>query len=356
MSDTRETSLAPSSHGSSSQPRSPLRCAVVGASGYVGGELTRLLLQHPGVELVAATANEAAGRKLADVHPNLAGVDLTLGALDEVGDAEVLFLALPNGETMTALDRLPVLPVVDTSADFRLRDEAEWETYYKKPHAAFARTAEFTYGLPELFRNQIREARHVAAPGCFATAAILALYPLVAEKLADSFVVNAVTGSSGSGVKPKEKAHHPFRAESFFAYETFTHRHVPEIRQALRDATGRDVDLVLQPHSGPFPRGIFATAVTRLSTATPAEEVEAAYERHYGGERFVRLVSGSPNVKWVRGTNFCDLSAASDGRTAVVMAAIDNLMKGAASQAVQAFNVRYGFREEAGIAMFGANP
>ena len=335
---------------------SPLKVAVVGASGYVGGELVRLLAAHPWVRLVAATANEAAGRRLSDVHPNLTGLDLTLGALDEVKDAEALFLALPNGETMTAIERLPDLPVVDTSADFRLRDEAEYVAFYKKEHASFARVERFVYGLPELFRGRLREAANVAAPGCFATAAILALYPLVGEGLADSIVVNAVTGSSGSGARPKEKAHHPFRSESYFAYETFTHRHIPEIRQALRDATGRETDLVFQPHSGPFARGIFATAVIKLSQPASKEAVTEIYERYYGPERFVRLVEGSPNVKWVRGTNFCDVAVASDGRTAVVTCAIDNLMKGAASQAVQAFNVKHGFPEDAGIAMYGSNP
>src|SRR4029079_1270268 len=152
---------------------------------------------------------------------------------------------------------------------------------------------DFAYGMPELFRNRIREARHIASPGCFATATILALYPLVDEGLADAVVVNAVTGSSGSGGRPKEKAHPPFRADSFFAYETFTHRHVPEIRQAIGDATGRAVDLVFQPHSGPFARGIFATAVVRLAREVSQSDLESIYEARYGAERFVRLVAGS---------------------------------------------------------------
>jgi N-acetyl-gamma-glutamyl-phosphate reductase len=333
-----------------------IRCAVVGGSGYVGGELVRLLVGHPNAELVAVTANDAAGRRLADVHPNLAGVDVTLGALADVGDAEVLFLALPNGETMHVVERLPDRMLVDTSADFRLRDADEYTAFYKKDHACFGRVGEFTYGLPELFRSRIREARHIASPGCFATATILALYPLVDEGIAESAVVTAVTGSSGSGARPKEKAHHPFRADSFFAYETFTHRHVPEIRQAIGDATGRAVDLVFQPHSGPFARGIFATAVVRLAREVSQSDLESIYEARYGAERFVRLVTGSPNVKWVSGTNYCDISVASDGRTAVVMAAIDNLLKGAASQAVQAFNVRFGLDEAAGLGAFGLNP
>ncbi len=333
-----------------------VRAAVVGASGYVGGELVRLLVGHPHIDLVAVTANEAAGRKLADVHPNLAGLDVTLGAIGEVGDADVLFLALPNGETMGALDKLPNRTLVDTSADFRLRDLDTFATFYKKAHTAPDRVAEFTYGLPELFRSRLAEASHIAAPGCFATATILALHPLVAEGLDESAVVNAVTGSSGSGAKAKEKTHHPFRVDSFFAYETFTHRHQPEIKQALSDATGREIDLVFQPHSAPFVRGIFATAVVRLTREVSQAELEGIYRNYYGSERFVRLVSGSPNVKWVEGTNFCDIGVASDGRTAIVTAAIDNLLKGAASQAVQAFNVRHGFDEGSGIGAFGLNP
>jgi N-acetyl-gamma-glutamyl-phosphate reductase common form len=337
-------------------PGSPdrLRVAVVGASGYVGGELVRLLAGHPNVTVVAATANEAAGRHIADVHPNLRGLDLTLRELADVGDADALFLALPNGETMGVVERLPDRPMIDTSADFRLRDAAEYAEWYRREHACIERVEGFAYGLPELFRGRLAEARHVAAPGCFATATILALYPLVAEGLDETVVVNAVTGSSGSGARPKEKAHHPFRADSLFAYEPFRHRHVPEIRQALRDATGRDVDLVFQPHSGPFVRGIFATAVVRLAREVAPEALAALYREAYGRERFVRLVDGSPNVKWVRGTNFCDVGVAGDGRTAVVTAAIDNLLKGAASQAVQAFNVRFGFDEAAGIGGFAA--
>ncbi|MEW6736593.1 MAG: N-acetyl-gamma-glutamyl-phosphate reductase, partial [Acidobacteriota bacterium] len=238
-----------------------VKCAVVGGSGYIGGELIRLLLVHPNVELVAITAKDAAGKRLAEEHPNLAGIEMTFGELADVGDAEVLFLALPNGETMKAISSLPDRRIIDTSADFRLRDKSLFQQFYKTDHNCFERVREFTYGLPELFRSRIQEARHIAAAGCFATASILLSYPLVAEGLYEHIVINAVTGSSGSGVKPKEKAHHPFRNDSFFAYETFTHRHIPEIKQALKDSTGKDVEILLQPHSGPFVRGIFATAV-----------------------------------------------------------------------------------------------
>ncbi len=340
--------------GASERPA--MRCAVVGASGYVGGELVRLLLGHPGVSLVAVTARETAGRPLAAVHPHLAGVDMKIGELEDVRDAETVFLALPNGESMNVVGRFADRSIVDLSADFRLRSHDEFAAYYRAKHTCAERIPEFTYGQPELFRSRLREARHIAAPGCFATAVQLALAPVVDRGLAESIVVNAVTGSSGSGARPKEQAHHPFRAEGYFAYSPLTHRHVPEIRQAIADATGRTIDFVFQPHSGPFVRGIFSTAIVRLAASTSTGELEELYRAFYAGERFVRIVDGSPNVKWVRGTNFCDIGIASDGRTAIVTSAIDNLLRGGASQAVQAFNIRNGFDESAGVSSFGANP
>jgi N-acetyl-gamma-glutamyl-phosphate reductase common form len=333
-----------------------VKCAVVGGSGYIGGELTRLLLAHPQAKLVAITANDAAGKKLVEEHPNLAGIDMTFGELAAVGDAETLFLALPNGETMKAIRNLPDRKIIDTSADFRLRDESLFQHFYKVKHECFEKVEKFTYGLPELFRSRIREANHIAAPGCFATASILLSYPIVAEDLDEYIVINAVTGSSGSGAKPKEKTHHPFRTDSFFAYETFTHRHIPEIKQALKERTGRDIELQFQPHSGPFVRGIFATAVIRLKRSVSKEQLVSVYKKYYDSDSFIRLINGSPNVKWVQGTNFCDISIDSDGKTAVVMAAIDNLLKGGASQAIQCFNIMHGFEEDAGLKSFSFNP
>jgi N-acetyl-gamma-glutamyl-phosphate reductase common form len=333
-----------------------VKCAVVGGSGYIGGELIRLLLSHPEAKLVAITANEAAGKSLGEEHPNLAGIDMSFGELAAVGDAETLFLALPNGETMKAIVALPDRRMIDTSADFRLRDESLFKQFYKTGHNCFEKVAGFTYGLPELFRSRIREAEHIAAPGCFATASILLSYPIVAEDLDENIVINAVTGSSGSGVKPKEKAHHPFRADSFFAYETFTHRHIPEIKQALKDRTGREVELFFQPHSGPFVRGIFATAVIKLKRSMTKEQLIALYKKYYASDCFIRVINGSPNIKWVQGTNFCDIGIDSNGQTAVVMAAIDNLLKGGASQAIQCFNIMNGFKEDTGLKSFSLNP
>jgi N-acetyl-gamma-glutamyl-phosphate reductase common form len=333
------------------------RCAVVGASGYIGGEIVRLLLSHPNAELVAVTAHDSAGKALEDVHPNLRGVSLTFSDLDAINDAEAIFLALPNGEAMRIVDRFAGdSSLIDASADFRLRDAADYERFYGQPHARPERTREFVYGLPELFAEDIQTATRVAAPGCFATAAILALHPIVAAGLHERSVVSAVTGSSGAGVRARPTTHHPFRADGFFAYEPFTHRHIPEIRQALKRKTGADVAFVFQPHSGPFVRGIFASAFVTLTRETTTAALVELYQTHYTGQPFIRLLPHSPNVKWVRGTNFCDLHVCTDGRTAIVSAAIDNVLKGGAAQAVQCFNLMHGFPADAGLRAFATNP
>lgn len=305
----------------------PIRAAVLGASGTLGGEVTRLLLSHPHVEVAAVGANESAGKSLAEAHPNLRGVSaLVLQPHEAVlaAKADIVFSALPHGES-AKIDFPKGAKVVDLAQDFRL----EW-----------------TYGLPELFRDRIRASTRVAAPGCFATAAVLSIAPAL-KHLAAPPIVSAATGSSGSGVKPSPKTHHPFRATSYFAYEPFHHRHVPEIRKALGG-----VELTFQPHSAPMVRGIFATT---FLTLRPGANAKALYEAAYGRERFVRLVD-DPNVHWVKGTNFADLAVVQDGDRAVVFTAIDNLLKGGAGQAVQCMNLLCGLPEEAGLMLAGGDP
>ena len=315
-----------------------IKCAIVGGSGYIGGELMRLCLSHPQIELVAVTANEMAGSPIAKAHPGLSHLNKKFNALTDIGDADVVFFALPHGKAKDMMGDFPGKTIIDTSADFRQDKNS------------------FRYGLPELFRDNIKASKHIASPGCFATAAILSIYPLVSEKLANGIFINAVTGSSGSGIKPQEKTHHAFREESYFAYEKFTHRHIPEIKQAILDKTGSDIDLVFQPHSGPFIRGIYMTSMVMLNKKMAKEEIQKIYEKYYGSEYFIRLLDNPPNIKWVKHTNFCDLNVDADGSVAVITVAIDNLLKGGASQAMQSFNILHGFEENTGLNMFAANP
>jgi N-acetyl-gamma-glutamyl-phosphate reductase len=317
-----------------------IRVAVLGASGYVGGEATRLLLGHPRVEVVGVTAHDSAGKRLDEALPNLRGwTDLVLTR--EPPEADAYVLALGHGEAAKLVPRLSG-KVVDLSGDFRLRDAALFERFYKMPHAAPELLRCFVYGVPEIGREAIRKARFVAAGGCFASAAALSLWPL-RDRAAGRAIVDGKTGSSGSGVKPSDGTHHPFRAGSLFAYESFHHRHAPEIEQA----TGLSV--LFQPHSTPLVRGVFTTSYVPLQKPTTTDELFDVFERAYGDERFVRLAKGTVNVEHVRGSNFIDIGVVAEGRTAIVFAAVDNLIKGGAGQGVQCLNLMFGFPEEMGL-------
>jgi N-acetyl-gamma-glutamyl-phosphate reductase len=324
------------------------KAIVLGASGYIGGEVTRLLLGHPRIELAAVGAHDMAGFALADVQPNLRGLtDLEFRKNEELlGGADVFFLSLPHGEAQKTVPRLPkTAKIVDLSGDFRISDRAAWETYYKMPHAAWELQREFAYGLPEINRSRIREARCVAAAGCFATAAILSCWPLTREGLsAGTIVIDGKTGSSGSGSKPAEKTHHPFRAGAFFAYEMFHHRHAPEIREALGGA-----DVLFQPHSAPMVRGVFTTSYVPLGSDVSEQELVSLYRRAYTGSPFIRVAKGTSNVAHVRGSNYADIGVNARGRTAIIFGAIDNLLKGGASQGIQCMNLMCGFDENEGI-------
>jgi N-acetyl-gamma-glutamyl-phosphate reductase common form len=342
-----------------------LRAAIYGASGYAGGELLRLLLGHPDAEPVAVISRSQAGQPVSAVHGHLARLtDLVFtGALAEDGDdPDVVFLAGPHGFAIEAapplLDR--GIPVVDLSADFRLKDAASFERHYGPPPSGFARQKEFVYGLPELFRGAIEGSRAVASPGCFATAAILAVAPLWREGLVaeeSPISIFAVTGSSGAGMSPSPTTHHPRRAGAFFAYGLGGHRHLPEIEESLSavgpSAAGR---LVFQTHSAPLVRGIFTTAVVPLREPLDAGALRGAFEESYGSEFFIRIVEGSPDVGSVRGTNFADVGMAAGNGVARVFVAIDNLVKGAAGQAIQAMNIMFGLPETSGLKLTGVFP
>jgi N-acetyl-gamma-glutamyl-phosphate/LysW-gamma-L-alpha-aminoadipyl-6-phosphate reductase len=344
-------------------PRIPV--GVVGASGYGGAETARWLLRHPRFALAAATARRAAGKRLAEVHEFLEGAT-DLVVTDEEAAAvarrvEALVFALPHGEAArlvpAALDANPSVRIVDLSGDFRLDDAKAWEAAYGMPHPAPALLPRFVYGFTEAHRAAIGAAQCVANPGCFATAVEAALFPLAARGLLHGeAVVFAATGSSGSGAEPGAGTHHPERDGDFRAYKVLDHQHVPEIERLLRESGAENPRVSLVPHSGPFVRGIFATCTALLDPPADAAALEGLLREVYAGEPFVRVRKGTPRVGVVEGTNFVDLAVHARGPRAVVLAALDNLGKGMASQAVQNLNRMFGIPETEGLLDFGRRP
>lgn len=339
-----------------------IRVGIFGGSGYGGSELMRILLQHPEVSIDFVTANEQAGKAVGEVHRNLNGLtDLHFsnppGNLESL-EIDCAFLALPHGQAMEIAPKLPAsVKGIDLSGDFRLRDQSEFEEHYGRSHTAMQAQSEFVYGLTETNREAIAKARLISNPGCFATATLLGLAPLVANNLINGrVVVDAKTGSSGSGAKAAANTHHPQRMNSFYAYKPFTHQHVPEIEQELRNVGDWDSELVFMTHSLPVARGIFASIYVETRTELSEAEVDALYHSFFAGSYFVRIVKNSPDINWVKTTNFCDIGFAIRGRQLVVFSALDNLVKGAAGQAVQNMNLMFGLEETTGLKLIGTNP
>lgn len=339
-----------------------IRIAIFGGSGYGGSELLRILLFHPNAEIVLVTANEHAGKAVSDVHKNLLGLtDLRFEkapeSLSELPEIDLAFFALPHGQAIELIPQLPAhVKAIDLSGDFRIDDPAVFEKFYKLGHAGDIQS-EFVYGLTETNREAIKTANYIANPGCFATATLLALAPLVKGGLiSGKVIVDAKTGSSGSGAKPAANTHHPQRMNSFYAYKPFTHQHVPEIEQHLRLVGDFPNDLVFMTHSLPVARGIFASCYVETTDNLTNTELKQIYADFYAGSFFVRLVDGSPDINWVKTTNFCDIAMHANGKQAVVFSAIDNLVKGAAGQAVQNMNLMFGLDETTGLKLVGTNP
>jgi N-acetyl-gamma-glutamyl-phosphate reductase len=249
---------------------------------------------------------------------------------------------------------------IDLSGDFRLKDADVFKQFYGRDHTALQAQREFVYGLTEVNRGQIKEASRIANPGCFATALALGLYPLVASGLAKGKIIaDLKTGSSGSGAKAAANTHHPKRANSFYAYKTFEHQHQPEVEQLLNTVSPQwasDGSLVFQTHSIPAVRGIFASIYVTASEEMTRERVGDLFREFYGNEFFIRLVEGSPDINWVKNTNFVDIGWAARGDTVIVFVALDNLVKGAAGQAVQNMNLMFEIEEREGLVFSGSNP
>ena len=340
-----------------------IRTAIFGGSGYGGSELLRILLFHPSAEVAFVTANEQAGKLVGDVHQNLRGLtDLQFSAsptdLSTLEDIDIAFFALPHGQALSQAHLLPsTVKVIDLSGDFRIDDAEVFQQYYGLQHAGTETQSRFIYGLSETNREDIRAAQFIANPGCFATSTILALAPMVKSGLlTGKIVVDAKTGSSGSGIKPAANTHHPQRMNSFYAYKPFVHQHRPEIEQHLRRIGTFDSELVFMTHSLPVSRGIFASCYLETQLNMTNEDVENLFRHFYEDSFFVRIVKGSPDINWVKNTNFCDIAVHSNGKQIVVFSAIDNLVKGAAGQAVQNMNLMFGLDETTGLVFTGGNP
>ncbi|HZC05176.1 MAG TPA: N-acetyl-gamma-glutamyl-phosphate reductase [Ktedonobacterales bacterium] len=336
--------------------------AVVNGAGYGGIELLRLLRRHPAFELVEVTARSDAGRPVEQVFPQLSGIDLTF--TERVERAEVVFSALPDE---AAIETLPALVkqgrrVLDLSAAFRLHDAALYPTWYRYQHPAPALLDEAVYGLAEWARERLPDARLVACPGCYPTATLLALGPALAHELiAPDVIVDAKSGASGAGRSLKLTTHFSEANEDVTAYGVSGHRHLPEIIQALRETpyAGRSTPRVtFIPHLMPMTRGILATCYGSLRDGVSEDAIRAVYREAYADEPFVRLTSAPPHTKWSYGSNVCfvyPMIEPNSGRF-IVISAIDNLVKGAAGQAVQCANIMYGLPETLGLPVDGVYP
>ncbi|WP_054284834.1 N-acetyl-gamma-glutamyl-phosphate reductase [Gulbenkiania mobilis] len=334
-----------------------IKVGIVGGTGYTGVELLRLLAAHPQARVMAVTSRKEAGMKVAELFPSLRGhVDVAFSTPDEarLSECDVVFFATPNGIAMQEAQALldAGVRVIDLAADFRIRDVAEWEKWYGMAHAAPALVGEAVYGLPEVNREAIRSARLIANPGCYPTAVQLGFLPLIEAGIVepDHLVADCKSGVSGAGRKAEVHALLPEAADSFKAYGVAGHRHLPEIWQGLARMAGSPVGLTFVPHLTPMIRGIHATLYARLRVEA---DLQALYEARYAGERFVDVLpAGShPETRSVRGANTCRIAVhrPQGGDTVVVLSVIDNLVKGAAGQAVQNMNLMFGLAEEAGL-------
>lgn len=344
-----------------------VRIGVYGASGYTGQELLRILLRHPAVEVVAVTSRRYAGQSVADLYPAFTGLtDLKFmdASPEEVAaKCDHVFLALPHAVSMSVapLFHQAGKKIVDLSADFRLRNTDTYATWYG-PHMAPELLGEAVYGIPELYREQIRAARIVANPGCYPTSIILGLAPLLKEGWIDpsSIIADSKSGVSGAGRDPQVTSLFCEVTEAFKAYKVAQHRHTPEIEQELGVLAGRDLRISFTPHLLPISRGILSTIYASLSDKAAFKEVHELYESFYKNESFVRIYKKGayPNISSVRGANYCDIGIAVDERTGrvIVISAIDNLVKGAAGQAIQNMNLMWEMKENLGLEMISLYP
>lgn len=339
-----------------------IKAAIVGSTGYAGEELTRLLLQHPEVEISHATSHSFANQRYDSVYPCFNKRFDNICEEENIeklaNDSDVIFIALPHGIASAKITKeiLNKVKIIDIGADFRLKDKKIYEEWYKTAHESPELLEESVYGLCEWKRNEIKEARLIANPGCFTTCSILSLSPLVKEKLIDlnSIIIDAKSGVTGAGRTLDIGTHFTECNETTKAYKIASHRHTPEIEQELSALAGQKIQLSFTPHLIPMQRGILSTCYANLTdNKITYEEIKEIYKKYYENEYFIRLTEKGvfPETKWVRNSNYCDIGFAIDQRTnrIIVVGAIDNLIKGAAGQAIQNMNITFGIDEISGL-------
>jgi N-acetyl-gamma-glutamyl-phosphate reductase len=349
-----------------------IKVAVLGASGYTGGELLRWLSLHPEAELVSVTSEQSTGKPIDTVFPNLRGrLALTLESLDlnRLADrADLFFLALPHTTAMPVVSRLieKEKRVIDLSADFRLKDPKIYETWYKTPHLCPDLLTQSCYGLPELHRNTIKSARVIANPGCYPTGALLGLLPLFENSQidTDSIIIDAKSGVSGAGRSPGQATHFPEANEAVSAYSIGQHRHLPEIEQELSGLAKEKISVTFSPHLVPVNRGLLSTIYVRPKKLIESAEAVERFQDFFKAEPFIHILPPGelPNTRNVQGSNDCHIGLVADrhanrnAATLVIVTAIDNLGKGAAGQAIQNMNLMMGFEESLGLTAPGLFP
>ena len=338
-----------------------IKAGIIGATGYAGNEIVRLLLGHSGVQIEFLASQSFEGQDYQDIYGNffeLIDMKCTAPELKELSErADVIFTATPQGYLSSVLteEMLGKCKFVDLSADYRIKDVATYEKWYKLEHKSPELIKEAVYGLSEINRDKIKEARLLANPGCFTTCSILTAYPLVAEGLIDpdTLIINALSGVSGAGRGAKVANLFSEVNESVKAYSVTAHRHTPEIEEQLGYACGKAIKVNFTPHLIPMHRGIYSTQTATLNKGADADKVREAYEKYYADEFFIRLLGDKkiPESRFTEGSNFVDIGFKIDERTnrAVLMGTLDNLVKGAAGQAVQNMNIMFGFDEREGL-------
>ena len=334
-----------------------IRVAIIGASGYTGAEAIRIILQHRGAELTYLTALPDECGAVGDIFGQFKGrCDLQIEPLDFdklKKSSDVALCCLPHKVSMGFVPKLLAagLKVIDFSADYRIKDAAVYEKFYQVKHTDTENLKDAVYGLPELFRDQIKGKNLIANPGCFPTGALLAIAPLLKEGLieTDSIIVNSVTGSSGAGKNPSSKFHFPNMNENIFAYGIGSHRHMPEMEQIASELAGCEVKILFQPHVGAFDRGILSTVYCQPKANVSSEKLAKLYSSFYADEQFVQVCDAAPAVKDVAATNYCHIFATCAKGKILIFSAIDNLVKGASGQAIQNMNIIFGEQENLGL-------